>query len=465
MNFNTTNNKAFLWKLMYDNGLFKNLDDKYAKEVHNYFDLKIFNAAKTDITKEDLNAADFMTKADKAEQKRFLKKQLKDDSDAQKAFERDEMKLQKAFERDEMKLRKKQSKDDSDAKRAFEKDEMKLRKKQLQDDKKQQAKILSNFDYTTSKADKKAIIEKNKALNLLQKMEKQQQMKHTRIQMQSFQDDCGAMKRREEDQRNRQNLRNWKANSLPYQINKQRWYQERKLFINVGRDLASKANQADKARHTSNLRMNRSLLKVDNLRRKRAMSEKQNKEAAKKFDAASMAEVRTALLDTIREDMERHHGAQQSVRPSDLYRPYNLDWAQTMEHFVHPCLLNHYPHAIGLSRMLYALNLGQNQFDMTAPLPSAADYPAMDQPRWNPYVPSSMRNPYPVRCVTQDPPQSTHAEFELARNQVLDTQSDLDPMDMDGEHGGLDCSHPVLQAYLDRNAVSAENRDAAIHFS
>ena len=41
MNFNTTNNKAFLWKLMYDNGLFKNLDDKYAKEVHNYFDLKM----------------------------------------------------------------------------------------------------------------------------------------------------------------------------------------------------------------------------------------------------------------------------------------------------------------------------------------------------------------------------------------------------------------------------------------
>ena len=41
MNFNTTNNKAFLWKLMYDNGLFKNLDDKYAKEVHTYFDLKI----------------------------------------------------------------------------------------------------------------------------------------------------------------------------------------------------------------------------------------------------------------------------------------------------------------------------------------------------------------------------------------------------------------------------------------
>jgi hypothetical protein len=41
MNFNTTNNKAFLWKLMYDNGLFKNLDDKYAKEVHSYFDLKI----------------------------------------------------------------------------------------------------------------------------------------------------------------------------------------------------------------------------------------------------------------------------------------------------------------------------------------------------------------------------------------------------------------------------------------
>ena len=41
MNFNTTNNKAFLWKLMYDNGLFKNLEDKYAKEVHNYFDLKM----------------------------------------------------------------------------------------------------------------------------------------------------------------------------------------------------------------------------------------------------------------------------------------------------------------------------------------------------------------------------------------------------------------------------------------
>ena len=41
MNFNTTNNKAFLWKLMYDNGLFKNLDDKYAKEVHTYFDLKM----------------------------------------------------------------------------------------------------------------------------------------------------------------------------------------------------------------------------------------------------------------------------------------------------------------------------------------------------------------------------------------------------------------------------------------
>ena len=41
MNFNTTNNKAFLWKLMYDNGLFKNLDDKYAKEVHSYFDLKM----------------------------------------------------------------------------------------------------------------------------------------------------------------------------------------------------------------------------------------------------------------------------------------------------------------------------------------------------------------------------------------------------------------------------------------
>jgi hypothetical protein len=41
MNFNTTKNKEFLWKLMYDNGLFNNLDNKYATEVHTYFDMKM----------------------------------------------------------------------------------------------------------------------------------------------------------------------------------------------------------------------------------------------------------------------------------------------------------------------------------------------------------------------------------------------------------------------------------------
>eukprot|EP00291_Cryptomonas_curvata_P010447 CAMPEP_0172200980 /NCGR_PEP_ID=MMETSP1050-20130122/29689_1 /TAXON_ID=233186 /ORGANISM="Cryptomonas curvata, Strain CCAP979/52" /LENGTH=133 /DNA_ID=CAMNT_0012878463 /DNA_START=58 /DNA_END=455 /DNA_ORIENTATION=- len=128
-----------------------------------------------------------------------------------------------------------------------------------------------------------------------------------------------------------------------------------------------------------------------------------------------------------------------------------------MEHFVHPCLLNNYPHAIGLSRMLYAENMGQNQFDMAAPLPSAVDYLAMNQPEWNPYVPSSVRNPYPIRCVATEPHQSTHAEFELAANQVVTAESD--PMVFDAEHNGLDYSHCALRAYLNQSAASTENRD------
>ena len=189
------------------------------------------------------------------------------------------------------------------------------------------------------------------------------------------------------------------------------------------------------------------------------MDQQRDKDKAKKHDKAVLAERTTAMRDTIREDMEQYHTSKQSVRASDMYYPYDLQWAQTMSYFVHPCLLNNYPHAIGLARMLYALNLGLTQFDMAAPLPSAADYPAMNQPQWNPYVPSSVRNPYPIRCVTQDPQRSTHAEFELARNQVADGESDPMVVTVDGEDSGLDCSHRVLRAYLNRNAVLIENRD------
>ena len=169
------------------------------------------------------------------------------------------------------------------------------------------------------------------------------------------------------------------------------------------------------------------------MRIKAAADQQKKKDRAKKQDAAVAAERTTTMRDSIRDDMERYHASKQSVRGSDVYFPYDLAWAHSMEHFVHPCLLNNYPHAIGLSRMLHALNLGQNQFDMAAPLPSAADYPAMNQAQWNPYVPSSVRNPYPVRCVTPEPHQSTHAEFELAANQVV--TAELDPMVLDGEHG------------------------------
>ncbi len=88
-------------------------------------------------------------------------------------------------------------------------------------------------------------------------------MKHTHVPMQPFQDDRDAVKTREEDQRNRKNLENWKANSVSYQINKKHWAQERLLYTKVGSAQVSKANQANKARRTRNLGMNQSLLMVD----------------------------------------------------------------------------------------------------------------------------------------------------------------------------------------------------------
>ena len=184
--------------------------------------------------------------------------------------------------------------------------------------------------------------------------------------------------------------------------------------------------------------MNRSVRKIEELKKNRAKKQEKRKKMAKKVDAENAAERTITLRDMIREDMERYHASKQSVRGSDVYFPYNLDWAQTMEHFVHPCLLNNYPHAIGLARMLFALNMGQNQFDMAAPLPSSADYPAMNQPEWNPYVPSSVRNPYPIRCASTEPQQSTHAEFELAVNQMLDADSEPVMMMVDREPDGLD---------------------------
>ena len=226
------------------------------------------------------------------------------------------------------------------------------------------------------------------------------------------------------------------------------------------RDQIKTIKQTEKARKARNRTMIRYISKLDHMRIKAAAQQQKKKDRARKQDAAVAAERTTTVRDSIRDDMERYHASKQSVRGSDLYFPYDLAWAHTMEHFVHPCLLNNYQHAIGLSQMLHALNMGQNQFDMAAPLPSAADYPAMNQAQWNPYVPSSVRNPFPIRCVTEQPHQSTHAEFDLAANQVV--TAELDPMVLlDGEQGGLDYSHSTLRAYLNRNAaVSAENRDA-----
>ena len=107
----------------------------------------------------------------------------------------------------------------------------------------------------------------------------------------------------------------------------------------------------------------------------------------------------------------KYNEHRKSIRADDIYWPFDLEWAQTMGHFPHPCLLMHHVHGLGLAQMLHAQNLGHCQFDIFRPLPSSKKYPAMSAATWKPYKPFAPRNPYPVSCSADARPHITHSEF------------------------------------------------------
>jgi hypothetical protein len=117
---------------------------------------------------------------------------------------------------------------------------------------------------------------------------------------------------------------------------------------------------------------------------------------------------RTELL---MDDITKYNENRKSIRPDHVFWPFDLEWAQTMGHFPHPCLLMHHVHGLGLAQMMHAQNLGHCQFDIFRPLPSSKKYTAMKAGTWKPYKPFAPRNPYPVCCSVDPRPHSTHSEF------------------------------------------------------
>ena len=140
----------------------------------------------------------------------------------------------------------------------------------------------------------------------------------------------------------------------------------------------------------------------------------------------TMDEVRAEALRT---NIALYNLSRQSIRSDDLFWPYDLEWSHSMPFFVHPCLLLHYSHALGLMEMLFAMNSGHCQFDIFTSLPSVEEYPAMAHSNWKEYNPKSERNPYPICCKATDPPQCTLNEFISANT----LGNDNAPMDVDAQ--------------------------------
>jgi len=125
-----------------------------------------------------------------------------------------------------------------------------------------------------------------------------------------------------------------------------------------------------------------------------------------------------------------------------------------MEHFVHPCLLNHHIRAWGLARMLHAMNSDKGRFPIYTPLPSAEEYPAMNQTHWEEYVQKKECNPYPIRSIIDSPP--------ITWNDFIASQSrnhNVLPMQIDrhADQGAQTSAESMLEDYAFRLGVGASD--------
>ena len=61
------------------------------------------------------------------------------------------------------------------------------------------------------------------------------------------------------------------------------------------------------------------------------------------------------IAEWLMDDITKYNQHRKSIRPDEVFWPYDLPWAQTMGHFPHPCLLIHHVHGLGLAQMVHAL--------------------------------------------------------------------------------------------------------------
>ena len=125
-----------------------------------------------------------------------------------------------------------------------------------------------------------------------------------------------------------------------------------------------------------------------------------------------------------------------------------------MEHFVHPCLLNHHIRAGGLAGMLHAMNSDKGQFPIYMPHPSSELYPAMIRSHWDEYVQKKEHNPYPIRCIIDiDQPPITWNDFIASQSR----NHNVLPMQIDrhADQGAQTSAESMLEDYAFRLGVGA----------